>query len=90
LVKNCCRFIAGHLKAFFFNFFALIFFTLTLATNDFCFCKFFAKGLKSDGEKLKVKFWSSEMVKIGRGQHNYRRCRRRNHLQSFVMMKTTV
>jgi hypothetical protein len=29
--KNCCRFIAGDLKAFLF-FFALIFFTLTLAT----------------------------------------------------------
>jgi hypothetical protein len=41
-------------------------------TNDFCFCKFFAKGLNSEGERLKVKFWSSEMVKIGRSQHNYR------------------
>jgi hypothetical protein len=34
--------------------------------GDFSFCKFFAKGLKSEGERLKVKFWSSEMVKIGR------------------------
>jgi hypothetical protein len=72
-------------------FFALIFFTLTLATI-FCFCKVFAKGLKSEGERLKVKFWSSEMVKIGKGQHDYHRCRRRrrHRLQSFVMMKTTV
>ncbi len=31
-VKNCCRFIAGDLKGFFSIFFALIFFTLTLAT----------------------------------------------------------
>jgi hypothetical protein len=31
-----------------------------------------------------------EMVKIGRGQQNYRRCRRRHRLQSYVMMKTTV
>jgi hypothetical protein len=38
---------------------------------------FFAKGLKSKGERLKFKFWSSKMVKIGRVQHNYRRCRRR-------------
>jgi hypothetical protein len=30
------------------------------------------------------------MVKIGRGQQNYRRCRRRRRLQTFVMMKTTV
>jgi hypothetical protein len=56
--------------------------------NDFCFCNFFAKGLKSEGERLKVKFWSSEKVTIGRGQHNNRRCRRRHRLQSFVMMKT--
>ncbi len=50
----------------------------------------FAKGLKSEGERLKVKFWSLEMVKIGRGQHNYRRCRSRHRLQSFVKMKATV
>jgi hypothetical protein len=59
-------------------------------SNNFCFCKFFAKGLKSEGDRLKVKFWSSEMVKIGRGQHNYRRFSRRHCLQNFVMMKTTV
>jgi hypothetical protein len=59
-------------------------------SNDFCFCKFFAKGLKSEEERLKVKFSSLEMVKIGRGQQNYRRCRCRHCLQSFVMMKTTV
>jgi hypothetical protein len=59
-------------------------------SNDFCFCKFFAKGLKSEGEGLKVKFSSLEMVKIGRGQQNYRRCRCRHRLQSYVMMKTTV
>jgi hypothetical protein len=51
--------------------------------------KFFAKGLKSEGERLKVKFWSLQMVKIGRVQHNYRRCRRRHSLQRFAMMKTT-
>ncbi len=56
-------------------------------SNNFCFCKFFAKGLKSEGERLKVKFWSSEMVKIGRGQQNYRRCRCRHRLQSFSTMK---
>ena len=27
---------------------------------------------------------------LGRGQHNYRRRRRRHGLQSFVLMKTTV
>jgi hypothetical protein len=73
LVKNCCRFTAGDLKAFF------LFFCFDCLhidpSNNFCFCKFFAKGLKSEGERLKVKFWSSEMVKIGRGQQNYRRCR---------------
>jgi hypothetical protein len=67
----------------------LIFFPLTLATI-FVSASFFAKGLKSEGERLKVKFWSSEMVKIGRGQQNYRRCCHRYSLQSFVMMKTTV
>jgi hypothetical protein len=86
LVKNRCRYIAGELKAFY------LFFCFDVLhidpSNDFCFCKFFAKGLKSEGEKLKVKFLSLEMVKIGRGQQNYRRCRHR--LQSFVMMKTTV
>jgi hypothetical protein len=59
-------------KILFFYFFALIFFTLTLATILFS-AFFLPKGLKSEGERLKVKFWSSEMVKIGRGQHNYRR-----------------
>ncbi len=88
LVKNRCRFIAGNLKAFFL-FFCFDFLHMD-PSKDFCFCKFFAKSLKSEGESLKVKFWSSEMVKIGRGQHNYRRCRRRHHLQSFEMMKTTV
>jgi hypothetical protein len=28
------------------------------------FLQVFAKGLKSEGERLKVKFWSWEMVKI--------------------------
>jgi hypothetical protein len=32
-------------------------------------------------ERLKVEFWSSEMVKIGRGQHR---------LQSLATMKKTV
>jgi hypothetical protein len=86
LVKNHCRFITGDLKAFF-STFCFDFLNID-PSNDFCFCKFFAKGLKSEGERLKVKFWSSEMVKIGRGQHNYHRCRRRHHHQSFVMMKT--
>jgi hypothetical protein len=88
LVKNCCHFIPGDLKAFF-QFFGFDFLHID-PSNDFCFCTFFAKGLKSEGERLKVKFWSSEMVKVGRGQHNYRCCRRRHLLQSFVMMKTTV
>jgi hypothetical protein len=83
--KNCCRFIAGDVKAFFL-FFCFDFLPID-PSNDFCFCKFFAKGFKSEGERLKVKFWSSEMVKIGRGQHNYRLCRPRHSLQRFVMMK---
>jgi hypothetical protein len=101
-IKNRCCFIAGDLKAFFL-FFCIDFLHID-PSNDFCFCKFFAKGLKSEGERLKVKFWSSEsegerlkvkfwsseMVKIGRGQHNYRHCCLRHRLQSFVMMKTTV
>jgi hypothetical protein len=82
LVKNHCRFTAADLKAFF-NFFALIFFTLTLATI-FVSASFLPKVSK----RLKVEFWSSEMVKIGRGQPNYRRCRHR--LQSFAIMKKTV
>jgi hypothetical protein len=78
---------AGVLKAFF------LFFCFDCLhidpSNNFCFCRFFAKGLKSEGERLKVKFWSSEMVKIGRGHHNYCCCCRRHRLQrgSFVIMK---
>ncbi len=88
LVKNCCRFTAGDLKAFFL-FFCFDFLYID-PSNNFCFCKFFAKGLKSEGERLKAKFWSSEMVKIGRGQQNYRRCHCRHRLQSFATMKKTV
>ncbi len=88
LVKNCCRYIAGDLKPFIY-FFCFDFLHID-PSNDFCFCKFFAKGLKSEGERLKVKFSFLEMVKIGRGQQNYRRCRCGHRLQSYVMMKTTV
>jgi hypothetical protein len=64
----------------------LIFFTLTLATI-FVSASFLPKVSK----RLKVEFWSSaEMVKIGRGQQNYRRCRCRHRLQSFAIMKKTV
>ncbi len=86
LVKNHCRFTAGDLKAFFLLF--CFDFLHIDPSNNFWFFRLFAKGLKSEGERLKVKFWSSEMVKIGRGQQNYRRCRHR--LQSFAMMKKTV
>jgi hypothetical protein len=88
LVNNRCRFIAGDLKAFFFIFFALFFFPLTLAT--ILVSASFLPNVSKVKERLKVKFWSSEMVKIGRGQQNYRRCRHRYSLQNFVMMKTTV
>jgi hypothetical protein len=71
--KNRCHFIAGDLKTFLKHF--CFDFLHMDHSNDFCFCKFFAKGLRTEGERLKVKFWSSEMVKIGRGQHNYHRCR---------------
>jgi hypothetical protein len=47
----------------FFQFFCFDFLHID-PSNDFCFCKFFAKGLNSEGERLKVKFWSSEMVKF--------------------------
>jgi hypothetical protein len=88
LVKNCCRFTAGDLKAFFLFF---CFDCLHIGpSNNFCFCMFFAEGLKSEGERLKVKFWSSEIVKIGRGQQNYRCCCSRHRLQSFVTMKKIV
>jgi hypothetical protein len=40
--------------------------SLTLATFV-CFCKFFTKGLKSEGERLKVKLWSWEIVKNWQG-----------------------
>jgi hypothetical protein len=75
-------------KSLFSYFFALIFFPLTQATI-FVSASFFPKVSKVK-ERLKFKFWSSEMVKIGRGQHNYRRCRHRHSLQRFVMMKKTV
>ncbi len=54
LVKNRCRFTADDLKAFFL-FFCFDFLHID-PSNNFCFCKFFAKGLKSEGERLKVKF----------------------------------
>ncbi len=88
LIKNRCRFTAGDLKAFF-SIFCYDFLHID-PSNDFCSCKFFAKGLKSEGARLKVKFWSSEMEKIGRGQQNYRCWRCRHRLQSFVTMKKTV
>ncbi len=88
LVKNRCRFIAYDLKAFFL-FFCFDFLQID-PSNNFCFCKFFAKGLKSEGERQKFKYWSLKIVKIGRGQHAYRHCCRCHRLQSFVMMKTTV
>ena len=72
-------------KSLFSIFSALIFFTLTLATI-FVSASFLPKVSK----RLKVEFWSSEMVKIGRGQQNYRRCRCRHRLQSFAIMKKTV
>jgi hypothetical protein len=54
LVKNHCRLTAGDLKAFFLFFF---FDCLHIdPSNNFCFWEFFAKGLKSEGERLKVKF----------------------------------
>jgi hypothetical protein len=84
LEKNCCRFITGNLKAFFL-YFCFDFLHID-PSNDFVSASF----LPSEGERLKVKFWSLEMVKIGRGQHIYHRCRCRHRLQSFVMMKTTV
>jgi hypothetical protein len=62
LVKNHCRFTAGDLKVFFI-FFCFDFLHID-PRNDFCFCKFFAKGLKSEGERLKVEFWSSEMAGV--------------------------
>jgi hypothetical protein len=87
LVKNRCRFTAGDLKAFF-QLFCFDFLQID-PSNNFCICKFFAKGLKSEGERLKVNFLSSELVKIGRGQQNYHRCHCRHRLQSFVTMKKT-
>ncbi len=62
LVKNRCRFTAGDLKAFFL-FFCFDFFHNDPG-NNFCFCKFFAKGLKSEGERLLVKFWTITAVAV--------------------------
>jgi hypothetical protein len=59
-------------KSLFFYFIALIFFPLTQA-KIFVSASFLPKV--SEVERLKVKFWSSE---IGRGQYNYRRCHRRH------------
>jgi hypothetical protein len=91
LVKNRCRYIAGDLKAFYL-FFCFDFLHIDPNNDfyDFCFFKFFAKDLQSEGERLKVKFSPMEMVKIGRGQQNYRCCRCPHRLQSFVMMKKIV
>jgi hypothetical protein len=37
-------------------YFCLVFFIHIDPSNDFCFFKFFAKGVKSEGERQKVKF----------------------------------
>ncbi len=66
MVSSMFFYIAGDLKAFYL-FFGFDFLLIDPG-NDFCFYKFFAKGLKSEGERLKVKFSSLEMVQIGRGQ----------------------
>ncbi len=55
LVKNRCRYIAGDIKAFYIIF--CFDFLHIDPSNDFCFCMFFAKGLKREGERLKVKFF---------------------------------
>jgi hypothetical protein len=47
LVKNRRRFIAGNFK---------VWLSLNYPTNDFGHCKFFATSLKSEEERLKVKF----------------------------------
>ncbi len=65
LVKNRCRFIAGNLKAFYL-FFCFDFLHID-PSNNFYFCKFFAEGLKSEGERLKVKFSSLKMIKNWQG-----------------------
>ncbi len=62
LVKNRCRFTAGDLKAFFL-FFCFDFLHIDLS-NNFRFCKFFAKSLKSEGERLKVKFCNGCLEKF--------------------------
>jgi hypothetical protein len=48
--------------------FCLFDFLLIDPTNYFCLCKFFAKSLKSEGERIEVKFWPSDMMKSGRGR----------------------
>ena len=53
LGKKSLPLTAAHLKAFF-QFFCFDFLQID-PSNNFCFCKFFANGLKSEGEKLKVK-----------------------------------
>jgi hypothetical protein len=63
----------------------LIFFTLTPATI-FVSASFLPKVSK----RLKVELGSLEMIKIGRGQQNYRRCRCRHPLPSFATVKKTV
>ncbi len=49
LVKNRCRFTAGDLKAFL-KFFCFDFLHID-PSKDCCFFKFFAKGLKREGER---------------------------------------
>jgi hypothetical protein len=79
LVENRSRFIAGNFKAFL-DF--LLWFSSHWPEHQFLFFQdFFAKSLKSEGERLQVKFLPSEMVKIGRG----RRCRRRRCLQRKIV-----
>ncbi len=56
---------AGDLRAFFI-FFCFDFLYID-PSNDISFRKFFAKSLKSEGERLKVKFWPSKMVKMAVG-----------------------
>ncbi len=89
MVKIVTRFIEGALKNLFSYFFWFDFLHID-PSNEFWFYRFFAKVSTMKERGCKLNFGLQNVKNGGGGQHNYRRCRRRHCLQSFVMMKTTV
>jgi hypothetical protein len=59
-------------------------------SNDFCFCQFFAKGLKSEGERLRVNFRLWKWYNWAGVSKTIASVAVTAAFSRFVIMKTTV